>query len=590
MGGAATEISDDHHPGAGRGRPLGRRRRCSAPARRHKLTSEAGKRNERGVDPTVTRGRGRPRGRAARRARRRHRRARASPWSARAAGRPHRRSPPTCPRASPGMPIDADDRGRAPARPSAARSTARRRRARRRPAAVAPRPHRPLRPRRGGRPDRRLRPGAVGAARPRPPAAGSPAPSGCGAGSAAPWPGAGYVEVVSFPFVGDADLDELGLPADDAAPHHGAAGQPAVGRGAVLHHHAAAGPAHDGRAATSAAAPPASRCSRPAQVAFPRRPRPAPIYGVDRRPTTPSSPSCSTAVPAQPLHLARRAGGRARARRLVGRRAARRPGPTRSAPCAGSPPSSASTSRCAPATGCRGTRAAAPRSSSAGAVRRPRRRAAPHGLPRLGPAAARRGRRGRPRRAARRRARRRARPGVLHASRWPRRTSRCWSTPPCPRPRSRRPCARAPATCSSRSGSSTSTPASRSVRAAVAGLRAALPGPRPHPDRGETGAPRATRRSRWPPSGAGPSSAADAVPTLTSCSGCSTRSPSPGTPVTGERSQALLAVARRRPRPWWCRRAARRAAVAARRAARPTHQGAAGRGVAHPHPDRRRRW
>ena len=40
------------------------------------------------------------------------------------------------------------------------------------PPHLAPRPHRPLRPGRGGRPDRRLRPGAVGAARARPPAAG----------------------------------------------------------------------------------------------------------------------------------------------------------------------------------------------------------------------------------------------------------------------------------------------------------------------------------------------------------------------------------------------------------------------------------
>ena len=45
--------------------------------KRHKLTSEAGKRNERGVDPVITPGRGRPGGRAARRVRRRHRRARA---------------------------------------------------------------------------------------------------------------------------------------------------------------------------------------------------------------------------------------------------------------------------------------------------------------------------------------------------------------------------------------------------------------------------------------------------------------------------------------------------------------------------------
>ena len=141
--------------------------------RRHKITSEAGKRNERGVDPTIceaaadrvvellttygggTRRARRHRGRRAARRRRRS------------------RSRSTCRRGSRASPSTSDTTVR---NLEAIGCEVVRRRAGRRAdrdrAAVAARPERPLRPGRGGRPDRRLRQRPVGAARPLRPAAG----------------------------------------------------------------------------------------------------------------------------------------------------------------------------------------------------------------------------------------------------------------------------------------------------------------------------------------------------------------------------------------------------------------------------------
>ena len=155
--------------------------------KRHKLTSEAGKRNERGVDPTIcevaadrvaelltTYGGGTV-----------------------APGVTVVGTPPEPPRDHACAPSCRDRSPGCRSRPSASSTRLRgdRRRRRRRPtlldghtAAVAARPDRPLRPGRGGRPGRRLRPGAVGAARCRRSVAASPASSGCVAGSAAPSP------------------------------------------------------------------------------------------------------------------------------------------------------------------------------------------------------------------------------------------------------------------------------------------------------------------------------------------------------------------------------------------------------------------
>ena len=130
--------------------------------RRHKLTSEAGKRNERGVDPTICEA-------AADRV--------AELLAEHGGGtvepgvtvvgtpppRPRSRSRSTCRRGSPASTSRSETTIRAPAR-RRVRGRRRRRPAHRRRAALASRPDRPLRPRRGGRPRRRLRRGAVGAA------------------------------------------------------------------------------------------------------------------------------------------------------------------------------------------------------------------------------------------------------------------------------------------------------------------------------------------------------------------------------------------------------------------------------------------
>ena len=102
MGGETTEMSDDHHARADRGRALGRRLDVPhRPAPQAHLRGRQAQRARR--RPDHLRGRGRPGGRAARRVRRRHRSSPASPSSATPPEPPDRsRSRSTCPRASPG--------------------------------------------------------------------------------------------------------------------------------------------------------------------------------------------------------------------------------------------------------------------------------------------------------------------------------------------------------------------------------------------------------------------------------------------------------------------------------------------------------
>ena len=121
MGGETTEMSDDHHARADRGRALGRGVDVPhRPAPQAHLRGGQAQRARR--RPDHLRGRGRPGGRAARRVRRRHGRARRDRGrgAARAAARSRSRS--TCPRGSP-----AWTSPRTPpsptSRPSAARST-----------------------------------------------------------------------------------------------------------------------------------------------------------------------------------------------------------------------------------------------------------------------------------------------------------------------------------------------------------------------------------------------------------------------------------------------------------------------------------
>ena len=122
----------------------------------------------------------------------------------------HHHATPTSPPGSPGMAIDADTAVRAPARGGLHGHGRRGRRDADRAAAhLATGPHRPLRPRRGGRPRRRLHERAVGAAAGAVRAAASPRASGCAAGSGFALAGAGLVEVKSWPFIGSTDLDRL---------------------------------------------------------------------------------------------------------------------------------------------------------------------------------------------------------------------------------------------------------------------------------------------------------------------------------------------------------------------------------------------
>ena len=115
--------------------------------------------------------------------------------------------------------------------------------------------------------------------------------------------GAGCVEVVSFPFVGAATFDGLGLAADDprrrtvplANPL--SAEEPAYTTTLLPGVLKAAG-RNIGRGAPGVA------LFETATVAFPVDRGPAPIYGVDRRPDEAELDKLFEALPLQPLHLA----------------------------------------------------------------------------------------------------------------------------------------------------------------------------------------------------------------------------------------------------------------------------------------------
>lgn len=114
--------------------------------------------------------------------------------------------------------------------------------------------------------------------------------------------GAGYVEVVDFPFVGDADFDALGLAADDprrdtlklANPL--SAEQPGMST-TLLPALLRTAARNVGRGAADVA------IFEVAQVTIPSK-EPARILPVDRRPTDEEWAALESAVPEQPLHLA----------------------------------------------------------------------------------------------------------------------------------------------------------------------------------------------------------------------------------------------------------------------------------------------
>ena len=354
--------------------------------KRHKLTSEAGKRNERGVDPTICEA-------AADRV--------AELLAEHGGGtiEPGVTVVGTPPAPADGARSPTTSRPGSPASPSTPRPPSsaleaigllarqgRHRRHRHR-AAVASRPDRPLRPGRGGRPDRRLLRGALGAAagaaRPRTDPRAAPAPPGRphagrrrlrrGGRASRSWATPPSTRSACPPTTRAATRcgwPTRSRPRSRRTPRRCCPGllAPAarnLGRGA------------DGR----------RRCSRPA-------PSPSRSTAARRRSTastgaraTTSSPSCSPRIPEQPLHLAvvlagererggwwgerprGRLGGRDRPgappRRRARRRRSRWPPPSRT-PWHPGP-----------------LRA---RSASGGARARPRRRAAPAGVRGLRPA------------------------------------------------------------------------------------------------------------------------------------------------------------------------------------------------------------
>ncbi len=115
--------------------------------------------------------------------------------------------------------------------------------------------------------------------------------------------GAGCVEVVSFPFVGDAVFDAMGLPGDDPLrstvrlanalsseePSYTTTLLPGLFKAAAR---------NLGRGAAGVG------LFETGTVAFPTDRGPAPIYGVDWRPTDDELAKLFEAIPEQPLHLA----------------------------------------------------------------------------------------------------------------------------------------------------------------------------------------------------------------------------------------------------------------------------------------------
>jgi phenylalanyl-tRNA synthetase beta chain len=114
--------------------------------------------------------------------------------------------------------------------------------------------------------------------------------------------GEGYVEIVSFPFIGTRDLDALGLAADDprrtvlrlANPL--SSEEPAMTT-TLLPGLLKAVARNAGRGSTDLA------LFETATVTEPRATGPAPIFGVDQRPTDGQLDALDKALPAQPWHL-----------------------------------------------------------------------------------------------------------------------------------------------------------------------------------------------------------------------------------------------------------------------------------------------
>lgn len=115
--------------------------------------------------------------------------------------------------------------------------------------------------------------------------------------------GAGCVEVISFPFVGEATFDQLGLPADDPLRRtvrlsNALSSEEPSYTTTLLPGLLKATARNLGRGAPGVA------LFETGTVAFPADRGPAPIYGVDWRPTEAELDKLFEAIPDQPLHLA----------------------------------------------------------------------------------------------------------------------------------------------------------------------------------------------------------------------------------------------------------------------------------------------
>ena len=115
--------------------------------------------------------------------------------------------------------------------------------------------------------------------------------------------GAGCVEVISFPFVGTAAFDQLGLPPDDPLRHTVRLANPLSAEEpsyttTLLPGLLRAAARNLGRGIPGVA------LFETGTVAFPGDRGPAPIYGVDWRPSDDDLAKLFEAIPEQPLHLA----------------------------------------------------------------------------------------------------------------------------------------------------------------------------------------------------------------------------------------------------------------------------------------------
>jgi phenylalanyl-tRNA synthetase beta chain len=112
----------------------------------------------------------------------------------------------------------------------------------------------------------------------------------------------GCVEVVTFPFLGDDTLDALGLPADDPLRHAVRLSNPISAEKPLLATTLLPG-VLDAAARNLGRGAPGVSLFETGTVAFPVDRGPAPVYGVDWRPSDAELAKLFEAIPDQPLHL-----------------------------------------------------------------------------------------------------------------------------------------------------------------------------------------------------------------------------------------------------------------------------------------------